>query len=136
MQLIVGVKGTGKTKALIDEVNAAAKVSHGVVICIEYGRKLTFDIQYHARLVDAKEYGVEGAERLYGFICGMLAGNYDITEVFIDSALKICGDDIAAFENLVCDINTVTSAHGVQCVMTASVEPEALSEKVSGFIRA
>ena len=66
----------------------------------------------------------------------MLAGNYDITEVFIDSALKICGDDIAAFESLVCDINTVTSAHGVQCVMTASVEPEALSEKVSGFIRA
>ena len=134
MQLIVGVKGTGKTKALIDRVNKAASETDGVAICVEYGRKLTFDIQYHARLVDAKEYGVNDAEKLYGFICGMLACNYDITEIFIDSALKICGDDIAAFEDFVVALDKIVSPHNVECVITASVEQSALSEKTLKFI--
>ena len=134
MQLIVGVKGTGKTKALIDQVNKAASETDGVAICVEYGRKLTFDIQYHARLVDAKEYGVNDAEKLYGFICGMLACNYDITEIFIDSALKICGDDIAAFEDFVVALDKIVSPHNVECVITASVEQSALSEKTLKFI--
>ena len=136
MQLIVGVKGTGKTKALIDEVNKASNETDGVVICIEYGRKLTFDIQYHARLVDAKEYGVCNADTLYGFVCGMLACNYDITEIFIDSALKICGDDVQAFENFVVSLDKVISAHNIECVITASVEAEKLSAKTASFIRA
>ena len=136
MQLIVGVKGTGKTKALIDEVNKAARETDGVVICVEYGRKLTFDIKYHARLVDAKEYGIDSAETLYGFVCGMLACNYDITEIFIDSALKICGNDINEFEDFVVKFDRVLASHNIECVMTASIEAEKLSEKTSRFIRA
>ncbi|MBR6562481.1 MAG: hypothetical protein IKK70_00910 [Clostridia bacterium] len=135
MQLIVGLKGTGKTKTLIDAVNAASKETNGVVICIECGRKLTFDIKYHARLVDTQEYGVDDADKLYGFVCGMLAGNYDITELFIDSALKICGDDVAAFEDFVCKVEKITSAHKIECVIVASVAPEALTEKTSCFIK-
>lgn len=135
MQLIVGLKGTGKTKTLIDAVNAASKETNGVVICIECGRKLTFDIKYHARLVDTQEYGVDDADKLYGFVCGMLAGNYDITELFIDSALKICNDDVNAFEEFVCKVEKITSAHKIECVIVASVAPEALSEKTSCFIK-
>jgi hypothetical protein len=135
MQLIVGVKGTGKTKTLIEEVNRASKETSGVVICIECGRKLTFDIKYHARLVDALEYGVDDADKLYGFVCGMLAGNYDITEIFIDSALKICGDDIAAFEEFVLKVEKITSEHKIQCVIVASTDPSNLTEKTNGFIR-
>ncbi|MBO5870422.1 MAG: hypothetical protein J6Q89_06695 [Clostridia bacterium] len=135
MQLIVGLKGTGKTKTLIESVNNASKESNGVVICIECGRKLTFDIQYHARLVDAQEYGIDDADKLYGFVCGMLAGNYDITELFIDSALKICGDDVAAFEDFVCKVEKITSAHKIECVIVASVAPESLTEKTSCFVK-
>ncbi len=134
MQLIVGVKGTGKTKTLIEEVNKASKETSGVVICIEYGRKLTFDIKYHARLVDAMEYGVDSADKLYGFVCGMLAGNYDITELFIDSALKICGDDIPSFEDFVEKVAKVTDGK-VECVVVASTDPSALTEKTTGYIR-
>lgn len=135
MQLIVGLKGTGKTKTLIEAVNEASKETNGVVICIECGRKLTFDIKYHARLVDTQEYGIDDAEKLYGFVCGMLAGNYDITELFIDSALKICGDDVAAFEEFVCKVEKITSAHKIECVIVASVAPEALSEKTACYIK-
>lgn len=135
MQLIVGVKGTGKTKTLIEEVNKASKETNGVVICIECGRKLTFDIKYHARLVDALEYGVDDADKLYGFVCGMLAGNYDITGLFIDSALKICGDNIEAFEDFVLKVEKITSQHKIECVIVASTDPSALTEKTTGFIR-
>jgi hypothetical protein len=135
MQLIVGLKGTGKTKALIDEVNRASRESDGVVICVEYGRKLTFDIKYHARLVDAKEYGINDAQKLYGFLCGMLACNYDITDLFIDSALKICGGDIKAFEELLAAADRITADHNINCVITASVEAESLSEQARAFVR-
>lgn len=135
MQLIVGLKGTGKTKTLIEEVNKASNETKGVVICIEYGRKLNSDVNTRARLVDALEYDIDTAEKLYGFLCGMVACNYDITEIFIDSALKICGDDIAAFEEFVVKAEKITSTYKIDCVVTASTEACALTEKTASFIR-
>ncbi len=133
MQLIVGLKGTGKTKALIEQVNKASKETNGVVICVEYGRKLTFDIQYHARLVDVEEYSIDTAEKLYGFICGLLAGNYDITDLFIDNTLKMCGD-AAAMEDLILKVEALTAKNNINCVITASVDPASLSEKLASFV--
>ncbi len=135
MQLIVGVKGTGKTKTLIEEVNKASKETKGVVICIEYGRKLNNDITTRARLVDALEYGIDSADKLYGFVCGMVACNYDITEMFIDSALKICGDDVAAFEEFVVKFDKFCSSYNIECVVTASTDASALTEKTAAFVR-
>lgn len=135
MQLIVGLKGTGKTKTLIEAVDKASQDTKGVVICIECGRKLNSYIKYNTRLVDTQEYGVDDADKLYGFVCGMLAGNYDITEIFIDSALKICDDDVASFEAFVCKLEKITTAHKIECVIVASVAPESLSEKTSCYIK-
>lgn len=134
MQLIVGLKGTGKTKTLIEEVNKAANETKGVVICIEYGRKLNNDINTRTRLVDAQEYGIDSADKLYGFLCGMVACNYDITEIFIDSALKICGDDIAAFEDFAVKAEKITSTYKIDCVMAVSCETSSL-DKTASFIR-
>ncbi|MBR4950650.1 MAG: hypothetical protein IKU23_06830 [Clostridia bacterium] len=135
MQLIVGLKGTGKTKTLIEEVNRASNETKGVVICIEYGRKLNSDITTRARLVDALEYGIDSADKLYGFVCGMFACNYDITELYIDSALKICADDVAAFEEFVVKTAKLADLYKIECIVTASCEAATLSEKVKGFIK-
>lgn len=135
IQLIVGKKGSGKTKLLIDEVNAAASKSDGNVVCIEYGRKLTYDIPYHTRLVDAKEYGIKDAAALYGFVCGMLATNYDITDLFIDSALKIC-EDAAAFEKFILELVKIAGNSNVKCVISASIDAEELPESLRGMVRA
>lgn len=134
MQLIVGLKGTGKTKTLIEEVNKASKETKGVVICIEYGRKLNNDVTTRARLVDALEYDIDSADKLYGFVCGMIACNYDITEIFIDSALKICGDNVAEFEEFVLKTEKLATAYKINCLVTASVEANGLSDKTAGFI--
>ena len=72
LKLIIGVKGTGKTKALISMVNEAVEKSSGAVICIEKGDKLRFDVKYQARLIDTDEYYVDDAQSLFGFVAGKM----------------------------------------------------------------
>ena len=93
VRVIMGVKGTGKTKQMIDLINTAVQNEHGNVVCIERGPKLTYDINYKIRLVEASHYDMKGYEFLKGFISGLYAGNYDITHVFIDSLTKIIPSD-------------------------------------------
>ena len=104
LKLIIGVKGTGKTKTLINLVNGALEVTKGDVVCIEKGVKLRYDIKPTARLVDTEEYMISDAQALYGFVAGVLASNHDVTDLFVDGTLKICKQDIAAFEVLVSNI--------------------------------
>ena len=94
VRLIMGAKGSGKTKHLIEMINHAAKDEPGNVVCIEANRTMTYDIHYHIRLIDAEEYKLNSYELLRGFISGLYAGNYDITQVFIDNLCKIVGTDV------------------------------------------
>ena len=96
LKLIVGTKGSGKTKTMIDMIDKAVKTTSGNIVVIEKCMKLTTEINHSARLVDVDEYGVAGADMLYGFVAGVLAGNYDITELFLDGILRITDHDIAA----------------------------------------
>lgn len=94
VRLIMGVKGSGKTKQLIDLINNAAKDEPGNVVCIEANTALTYNINYHIRLIDALEYKLNSYEALRGFVCGLYAGNYDISHVFIDNLCKIVTADL------------------------------------------
>ena len=134
VELIVGVQGTGKTKMLIDLANKAAETSDGSVVCIEKGEKLRFDVNHAVRLTNTAEYDIKTADSLYGLVCGLYAENYDITHVFIDSALKICNKDVGAFANFVKSIDAVSESHGFKCVMTASVEKNALPEEIKKYV--
>ena len=124
IKLFIGGKGSGKTKTLIELVNNAVETSKGNVVCIEKGDKLIHDITYKARLIDTDYYAVKDAAALYGFIAGILASNSDITDIFVDSALKICGNDMAAFEGFVTQIEKLSEQQGFRCVMTVSAKPE------------
>ena len=92
VSLIMGLKGSGKTKKLVDMVRQAVNDCPGDVVCIEKERKLTYDIPYQARLIDAGNYDIGSYEFLKGLICGIHAGNYDITHFFIDNFYKMVGD--------------------------------------------
>ena len=134
MKIIIGVKGTGKTKALIDMANSALETSKGSVICIEKGDKLRFDIKYQVRLIDSDEYHVNDADALYGFVAGILASDHDVTDLFIDSALKICKNDYDAFDSFLKDLDFLAKKIGVNVVITSSIPVEEASETVKQYI--
>ena len=94
VKVIMGLKGAGKTKQLIELVKKAVEEEHGAVVCIEKSAKLTYDIPYQVRLIEASQYGFNGYDFLKGFVSGLHSANYDITHIFIDSALRIIGADV------------------------------------------
>ena len=134
LKLIIGVKGTGKTKALINLVNTAVENSQGNVVCIEKGDKLTYDVKHQARLIDTKQYFISDAQSLYGFVAGILSSNHDVTDLFIDSALKICNNDTEAFDKFVEQINVLVEKIDVNVVMTSSIPTEDASEVVKKYL--
>jgi len=138
IKLIVGSKGSGKTKKLIQMVNDASKQSKGNVVCIERGDSLKFDLSHNIRLIDIKEYGVKGLDTYYGFFAGLLAGNYDITEIFGDATFKIlCGKDLKDGELLADFIEKLNSLAGnssTAIVLTVSCEVSELPERIHKFI--
>ena len=131
IKLFIGSKGSGKTKTLIELANNATAASNGSVVCIEKGDKLTHDITYKARLIDSDEYGIGTAETLYGFIAGVLASNSDITDIFVDSALKIIGNDVAGFEAMLKKLEGITKE--VNLVMTASIAVEDTPDAIKAY---
>lgn len=138
VKLIVGNKGTGKTKALIHMVEEAAKTTKGNVVCIERGDALKFDLSHKIRLIDIKEYKISGAEGYYGFIAGLLAGNYDITEIFGDATYKIlCGKDCRDSEALAAfveKLDALTADSETVITLTVSADASEIPERVRGMI--
>ena len=108
--LILGKKGSGKTKKLMDLCKAAVEQSKGNVVFIEKDNTLTYDLSHKARLVAAEDYAVRCYGCFYGFIAGMCAGNYDITDIFVDSTLKIGRDDLEKLAKLEANITLSVSA--------------------------
>ena len=132
IHVIMGLKGSGKTKKLIDAINGAVAEAHGDVVCIEYGRKLTYDVTYKVRLVDSKEYGINSSEMLKGFLSGLHAGNFDITHVFIDNLYKTIGN--AAGEDFVAWCAKFAAANNMEITMTISEDPAEASEVIKQYI--
>ncbi len=134
LKLIVGLKGSGKTKTLISLVNTAAETTKGSVVCIEKGPKLLHEIAYQVRLVDTDAYMIDDAETLFGAIAGILASNHDITDLFVDSILKICKDDMAAFDKLIAKLNELSAKTDVAITATVSAAADSLSEATAAYM--
>ena len=134
LKLIIGVKGTGKTKTLIEMVNKSLETTKGDVVVIEKGNKLIHDVKHQARLIDTDEYMICDAQSLFGFVAGILASNYDVTDLYIDSALKICGNDLSAFDTLIDEFNKLSEKANVNIQVTSSIPVEEASETVKKYI--
>ena len=122
VRVIMGVKGTGKTKQMIELINSAVHSENGNVVCIERGPKLTYDIHYKIRLVEASHYDIKSYDFLKGFISGLYAGNYDITHVFIDSLTKIVASEATdhAVEEFLDWLNSFSEKNNIKFTVTIS----------------
>ena len=134
IHVIMGLKGSGKTKKLIDSINETLANANGDVVCIEYGKKLTYDINYRVRLVDSKEYGINNLEMLKGFLSGLHAGNFDITNVYIDNLYKTIGTDRAQGEAFVLWCAEFAQVNNMNITITVSDDPEQASEAIKQYL--
>ena len=134
IRVIMGLKGSGKTKKMIDSINETLANANGDVVCIEYGKKLTYDINYRVRLVDSKEYGISNLDMLKGFLSGLHAGNFDITNVYIDNLYKTIGADRAAGEAFILWCADFAKANDMNITVTVSDDPALASEEVKQYL--
>ena len=134
IHVIMGLKGSGKTKKLIDAIHAAVAEAHGDVVCIEYGKKLTYDVNYRVRLVDSKEYGIKNLDMLKGFLSGLHAGNFDITNVYIDNLYKTIGTDRAVGEQFILWCDEFAKINNMNITISVSDDPAEASEAIKAYL--
>ena len=134
VKLIVGLKGSGKTKTLINLVNAAGETSKGAVVCIEKGSNLIHEIDTQVRLINTEDYNICTANSLYGFICGICASNYDITNIFVDGTMRICQRDVALIAQFVSEMDTLLTANNVNLTLTLSINAEDLPAELAKYV--
>lgn len=135
VKVFMGLPGSGKTKHLVELVNNAVENELGNVVCIELGQKLRFDLHRNVKLVDITEYAFESSfETLIAFVNGMYAGNYDITHIFIDSALKIAGcSEVEKIENFLERLDAFSEKTGVKFTVSLSADVSLASEKIKKY---
>ena len=135
VKLIMGLKGSGKTKKLVDLVRGAVDEGNGDVVVIEKERKLTYDIPYQARLIDAGSYDIGTYEFLKGLICGIHAGNYDITHFYIDNFYKLVDDESSgALVAFVTWLDKFSEDEKIEFYISISADPEAVPDTLKKYI--
>ena len=134
IKVIMGLKGSGKTKQMIDSINETLAHAAGDVVCIEYGKKLTYDVNYRVRLVDSEEYGICNSDMLKGFLSGLHAGNFDITHVYIDNLYKTIGSDRANGEAFIAWCADFAATNNMNITITVSDDAALASEAVKQYL--
>lgn len=134
IKLIVGNKGSGKTKTLIELINKTAKTAKGNTVCIEKAMKLTFDIDHSVRLIDIESYNVSGYDAFYGFVAGLYASNYDLTDVFVDGILKIGGRNLQELGATLEKLEELSEKNQVNVFFTVSCDLADLPDNVKKYL--
>lgn len=133
IKLIIGNKGSGKTKKLVELVNSCVENSDGNVVCVEKSPKLTYDISSKARLLETETYSINGCKAFYGFLAGICAGNYDVTDVLIDATFKIVGRDYSKLSQFFDMLSELSEATDVNFYFTISCDKEDLPVEIFDY---
>ena len=139
IQIILGDKGSGKTKRLIDLVNESLKNEHGDIIFIDDDKRYMYDLRHEIRFVDASEYPVGHkcqASEMLGFICGMLSANFDLSLIAMDAFMKLVRTPLddpemkVFFEKL----EALSEAHHCNFLISVSAQAESVPEYIQKYV--
>ncbi len=133
VKLLIGEKGSGKTKKLLDAVNEALANSKGNVICVEKDDLLRYQVNYRVRLLAAANYGISGYEAFYGFLSGLCAGDHDVTDILVDATLKIGGRDYEELAKFLQKIARLSELTDTVFTFTVSTDRENLPESIQNL---
>lgn len=134
IKILVGKKGSGKTKTLIDSVNTAGESAQGNVVFISNDTKRhMFDIKHSVRLVDTSAFVLKTYDEFYGFLCGLISNNFDMTNVYIDSVTKIVGDD-AGMDKFLDDVEKLGQQYNIEFMFTISMDADAAPDYIKKYV--
>lgn len=135
VRLIMSGSGEGKTKQLLELMNGAAETEAGCMVCIEPTRNMSYNLRHQTRLVDASEFAIGSFESLRGFICGLYAGNYDISHIFVDNLCKVAGSaDDHQVDDFLTWLDGFTSRLGIKATITISANPDTATDTMRRFM--
>ena len=135
VRVIMGAKGSGKTKQMVELINYAAENEIGNVVCVELGRKMVYDVSRSVRLVEAGDYAFDSFVFFKGFVSGLYASNYDLTHVFIDSLCKIVPSepDSAEVEEFLAWLDKFSEQNDVKFTITISADVALATEAMKQY---
>lgn len=134
VQLIVGKKGKGKTKQLLDKVNTEVKDVAGSIVYLDKSTKHMYELNNKVRLIDVSQYMIENSSEFVGFVCGILSQDHDLQQMYFDSFLKIAGTDAENMQPVVEKLEKVSEAFKVDFVLSVSLDESELPEELKSKV--
>jgi RecA/RadA recombinase len=133
IQVIFGKKGSGKTKRILDMANASVKEAKGNVLFVDDDKSYTLSLKPQVRFVDASEYSVKGKDSFYGFLAGILAGNYDISVIYVDAFLKLVKAEAAELVDFFAKREALVANAGCDMIISFSEDAENVPESIRKY---
>ena len=135
VELIVGKKGKGKTKVLLDKVNGAVKEANGSIVYLDKSTKHMYELNNKVRLIDVSSYPLKNADEFVGFICGIISQDHDLEQIYLDSFLKVSKLEDADVTDTLDQLDKIGEKYGISIVVSISLDkeeiPEALQDKIA-----
>ena len=135
VELIVGKKGKGKTKVLLDRVNGAVKEANGSIVYLDKSTKHMYELNNKVRLIDVSSYPLKNADEFVGFICGIISQDHDLEQIYLDSFLKVSTLEDADVTDTLDQLDKIGEKYGISIVVSISLDkeeiPEALQDKIA-----
>lgn len=134
IRVILGEKGTGKTKRIIQMANEALRTAKGSIVFLDDDNQYMFDLKHEIRFVDASEYEIDGPKMFYGFLNGMAAQDFDLEYIFIDGFLKIVHHDLSTLEGLFVNLDKFSKRCDINVIISISGSPESVPEFIKPYL--
>ncbi len=134
IRILMGEKGSGKTKAFINMVNTASESEHGNVVCITKGNRHLFDLKSKVRLSDTSDFSINSYEALNGYISGIVSRDYDISHIFIDSITKITGETLENADTFIDELVFLSEKFGMSFTLTISAPVTDATDKIKKYL--
>ena len=134
IQLIIGEKGKGKTKILLEKANAEIKTVSGNIVYIDKSKQHMYELSNRVRLIDISAFPVQNTDAFLGFLCGLISRDNDLQQVYLDSFLTIADVDPDAIEPVLTQINKLSKVYDVDFIISASVTKDQIPEEFSECI--
>ena len=135
VELIVGKKGKGKTKVLLDRVNGAVKEANGSIVYLDKSTKHMYELNNKVRLIDVSSYPLKNADEFVGFIWGIISQDHDREQIYLDSFLKVSKLEDADVTDTLDQLDKIGEKYGISIVVSISLDkeeiPEALQDKIA-----